>query len=328
MLNGQWAKTAREASSAYLIYPFGEEDIDYAIQLTKQAGLKYLYHPGPFKTWGHFVLNKQFPHGISGLKKCVDKAVQQGLYVGVHTLSNFITPNDAYVTPKPDARLAKAGRSILREEVNEIQEMIPIEAPDVFRELQNNHLKTIQIGNELIQYSAVSDTTPWKLLGCQRGAWGTTRAIHNKGDNVELLADHGYKVFLTNPELSIEVASNIARLYNATGLRQISFDGLEGNRSTGMGNYGEILFTNAWYQKISPGIRKHYIADASRTSHYFWHIYTRMNWGEPWYAGFRESQTEYRLKNQAYFTRNLMPHMLGWFSLRPNTSPEDIEWIR
>jgi hypothetical protein len=52
-----------------------------------------------------------------------------------------------------------------------------------------------------------------------------------------------------------------------------------------------------------------------------------MNWGEPWYAGFRESQTEYRFKNQAYFKRNLMPGMLGWFQMRPETSVEDIEWM-
>jgi hypothetical protein len=52
-----------------------------------------------------------------------------------------------------------------------------------------------------------------------------------------------------------------------------------------------------------------------------------MNWGEPWYAGFRESQTEYRLKNQKYFKRNLMPAMLGWFSMKPGTSVEDIEWL-
>lgn len=50
-----------------------------------------------------------------------------------------------------------------------------------------------------------------------------------------------------------------------------------------------------------------------------------MNWGEPWYAGFRESQTEYRLKNQAYFQRNMMPGMLGWFQMRPETSMEDID---
>ncbi|MEO1011599.1 MAG: hypothetical protein AAFX53_09865, partial [Bacteroidota bacterium] len=57
------------------------------------------------------------------------------------------------------------------------------------------------------------------------------------------------------------------------------------------------------------------------------HIYSRMNWGEPWYAGFRESQTEYRLKNQPYFQRNMMPAMLGWFSLQTATPVEDVEWM-
>jgi hypothetical protein len=52
-----------------------------------------------------------------------------------------------------------------------------------------------------------------------------------------------------------------------------------------------------------------------------------MNWGEPWYAGFRESQTEYRMKNQAYFRRNYMPGMLGWFRMTPETSVEDMEWM-
>ena len=56
-------------------------------------------------------------------------------------------------------------------------------------------------------------------------------------------------------------------------------------------------------------------------------MFTRMNWGEPWYAGFRESQTEYRLLNQDYFRRNYIPCMLGWFSMRPTTSVEDIEWM-
>jgi hypothetical protein len=52
-----------------------------------------------------------------------------------------------------------------------------------------------------------------------------------------------------------------------------------------------------------------------------------MNWGEPWYAGFRESQLQLRLKNQQFYRRNLMPSMLGWFSLKPETSLEDIEWM-
>lgn len=78
-----------------------------------------------------------------------------------------------------------------------------------------------------------------------------------------------------------------------------------------MGNYGEVLFTQTWYDSLIEEIKQHYIADASRSGHFFWHIYTRMNWRKPWYAGFRESQTEYRLRNQKYFQRNFMPGMLA-----------------
>jgi hypothetical protein len=327
MIDGEWGKQSTTANASYLIMNFGEEDIERAIKYTKQAGLKYVYHSGPFKTWGHFELNEQFPNGLEGLKSCVDIAEKEGLYMGVHTLSNFITTNDVYVTPIPDERLAKVGFSEITSDIDNKQKEIEIEAPDVFNQLKNNNLKTVVIGEELIRYGAVSKNGPWKLLDCQRGAFETTPSNHKVGEKIALLADHAYKVFLTDADLTKEVAINLAEIYNQTGLRQISFDGLEGNRSTGMGNYGEILMTTTWYDHLEENIKSNFIADASRTSHYFWHIYSRMNWGEPWYAGFRESQTEYRFKNQKYFERNLMPGMLGWFLMTEQTTLEDIEWM-
>ena len=135
-----------------------------------------------------------------------------------------------------------------------------------------------------------------------------------KGDAVGKLMDHEYKVFLTDAALAQEVARNIAAFCNHTGATQLSFDGLEGNWSTGMGQYGRTLFTKAWYDALTPESRGRVINDASNPHHFTWHIATRYNWGEPWYAGFRQSQTLYRLKNQLFYTRNLIPRMLGWFS--------------
>jgi hypothetical protein len=326
-IDGQWGKTAPSASAAYLILPFSESTIQDAVDVTLQAGLRYLYHPGPFETWGHFQLNDDFPNGVEGLRRAVAAAEDRGVHVGVHTLSNFITTNDPYVTPVPDPRLARVGTTTLRDGVDASATEIPIRSPDFFNQFENNNLQAAVVGQEIIRYGTVSEAEPWTLLDVERGAFGTQSTPHVAGDSIGQLADHGYRVFLGNAGLSMEMATTLGHLFNDTGLRQISFDGLEGNRSTGMGNYGEILFTNSWFEALSDDIRRHYIADASRTSHYFWHIYTRMNWGEPWYAGFRESQTEYRLKNQAYFRRNMMPGMLGWFSMRPETSVEDIEWM-
>ena len=78
--------------------------------MVKKSGLHYLYHGHPFTDWGHFnLIPEQFPNGWAGMKKCVQQAEKAGIYTGTHVLSNFITTNDAYVTPVPDKRLAKAG---------------------------------------------------------------------------------------------------------------------------------------------------------------------------------------------------------------------------
>jgi hypothetical protein len=326
LLDGVWGKASPAANASYLIVDFGENTIDRAIAMTRRAGLNYLYHSSPFETWGHFRLKPNlFPKGWDGLRACVEKARTRNVRLGVHTLSNFITPNDPYVTPDPDPRLARVGNTTLDADLDAARTEIPISTPDFVR--KKTDLDTVVINKELIRYRQVSTNAPWRLLDCQRGAWGTRATAHPRGSTVGKLMDHGYKVFLTDADLAREVARNIANLCNQTGVRQISFDGLEGNWSTGMGQYGRTLFTTAWYDALGPDLRGQVINDASNPCHFNWHIYTRMNWGEPWYAGFRESQTLYRFKNQLYFERNLMPRMLGWFALRPETSLEDAEWL-
>jgi hypothetical protein len=329
MIEGQWGKISGEAASAYLITNFTEDNIEQAIALTKKAGLKYLYHYGKtFENWGHFDLYEgEFPNGVAGLKNCVEKAEAQGVMVGTHCLSNFITTNDPYVTPLPNKGLAKVGSSVIVNNINANETEIVIQSPDFFNQMKNNSLKTVMIGSELIRYGRVSEAPPWKLLDCQRGAYETKASEHNSGEEISKLLDHAYKVFLTNIDLTVEMSKTLAELYNQTGMRQISFDGLEGNRSTGLGTYGESLMPYVWYNSLSDNLKNSLIIDASRTTHFFWHIYSRMNWGEPWYGGFRESQTEYRFKNQAYFKRNFMPGMLGWFKMTAETSIEDIEWM-
>jgi len=101
-IDGQWGKTVPSAAAAYMILNFSERDIEKALAFTSKAGLRYLYHGDPFKTWGHFKLKEEyFPEGVESLKRCVEKAESMGIQLGIHTLSNFITTNDAYVTPIP-----------------------------------------------------------------------------------------------------------------------------------------------------------------------------------------------------------------------------------
>ncbi len=328
IMDGVWGKISPTAHESYLVMGYDSKNLDECLAITKAAGLRYLYTDGGFESWGHFKLDpKGFPNNWQSMKECVERAKKQGILIGIHTLSNFITTNDAYVTPVPDRRLAEVGASKLVGAINSTQTEIGIQDPMFFNQMSNNTLRTVRIDDELIQYDSVSESSPWTLHKCTRGAFGTKSSDHRSGVKIAKLMDHGYKTFLTNADLTKDVARNIAHLFNETGMRQVSMDGLEGNWSTGMGQYGRALFAETLFDNLSPELRGEVINDASNPGAFNWHFNTRMNWGEPWYAGFRKSQTLYRLKNQHYFKRNLMPGMLGWFQLTSETTLEDIQWL-
>jgi len=323
-IDGVWAKLSREPGRPYLIGWVGENSVDELIGYALRAGFSCLYVYGPFETWGHFKLDpKLFPNGIEGMKAVVEKAEEAGLRVGVHTLSNFLTPNDAYITPVPDPRLAAAGSSPLTADAGAGDKTLSVAAPDCFDNDDFNCLRTVRIGTELIRYGQVSKEEPWTLSNCQRGAFGTAAAAHAAGDEVVKLMDHPYKVFFPNFEMQQEVAMNLVNFFNETGVSQLDFDGHEGCQASGQGEYGIEAFAKTFHDNID-----HLVFNGSSNSHHFyWHICTQVNWGEPWLGGFRNSQTAYRFEHQALYERNFLPNMLGWYNMEATTTLADMEWL-
>ncbi|MFD0871893.1 hypothetical protein [Paenibacillus residui] len=327
--DGVWGKRSPVATCSYLITDFSESTILEAVHYTKLAGLRYVYHPDPFADWGHFTLKPgSFPNGDEGLKACVEAAEAEGVHVGLHTLSNFTTLNDAYVTPVPDKRLQLAGTARLTSAVDTAADQLEVDDPVPFRAQLFRH--SARIGDELIEYEAVSDSAPWKLLGVKRGANGTAASAHDAGTAIGRVWDHPYDVFFPNIELQDAYSERISRLYASAGLKQISFDGLEGLYATGQDGYGVNRFVKLCYDHWGDEV----INDASIVvPNYLWHIFTRFNWGEPWGAATREGQLEWRLSNQRYFARNFIPPMLGWFLIRSAserfeaTTLDEIEWV-
>lgn len=323
MVNGKWFKRSDLFGRSYLISSFKEDEVDEMIGYTKKAGLISLYHEGPFKSWGHFVLDSsQFPNGREGLKKAVDKAHEAGLFLGIHVLSNFINTNDPYVTPVPDARLMSTGSATIKQ-IDAVQTTIPVSSGFYFKKQPSNHLRTIRIGTELIQYDSVTEVPPYILSGCKRGAFGTQASAHKAGEKADKLIDHDYGVFFPNIDMQKEVARNFADLLNETGVDHFDFDGFEGGVGTGEGDYGVELFSKEIYDRVKHPV----IYGTSISKSYFWHMCSYYNWGEPWYGGFTESMQQYRIDNQSLFDRNFMPHMLGWYLLTEKTTLSDMEWM-
>ncbi len=323
-IGGVWFKKSPLFGKSYLISSFGEAEVDEMIGYTRRAGLFSLYHEGPFSSWGHFVLSKsQFPNGREGMRVAAEKARAAGLHLGVHTLTNFINTNDPYVTPVPDDRLSLTGSSTLVRAVDAQQREIEVASPEYFNEQKENYLHTVKIGQELIQYRAVTGTKPYTLLDCQRGAFGTTPSAHAKGDAVGKLFDHSYRVFFPNFEMQREVARNLADFLNETGVDHIDFDGHEGALASGQGDYAVGVFADDVLRQVTHDL----INGTSISKTLYWHIGSYYNWGEPWYGGFKESMQQYRIDNQGLFDRNYMPHMLGWYLLTDQTTLTDMEWM-
>lgn len=328
LFDGEWGKTARSAMCSYLITDFSEKNLDYVLDKSQIAGFNYIYHPGPFEDWGHFNWSKSFVEGgDDAVKALVDKAAQKGIAVGVHTLSNFTTTNDAYVTPVPSEHLLKQGQLELLKDLDDSQSEISIKKSALF-DLPMT-LNAMMIDKELITYGEVEENGDMMVLkNCKRGAFGTVAASHGKKSPLYKLWDYPYKTLFPDLELQDKYVERLAELFNKTGLKQISFDGLEGCSYTGQDDYAPARFVEQFYR----GVGHNVLNDASRLSHFTWHVHTRMNWGEPWGEAMRTGQVENRIKNQNYFKRNLFPRMLGWFLIRladkkfECSTMEDLEW--
>jgi len=322
VIDGEWTKTSGLTGKPYLISNFGEKDADAMIEYARRLGFDALYHSGPFETWGHFGLLKDlFPNGRAGLKLVVDRARAKGLRVGVHTLTNFITTNDPFVTTPANAGLMAAGAAALQKDIDAAATEIVVDRDDYFR--QESTLQSALIGTEIVRYQGVAGDGPYVLTNCVRGAFGTAAADHAKGAGIKKLMDHPYKTLFPDWPMQEELIRNLAAFFNETGVSQLDFDGHEGTCYLGRGDYGHVHFVEAFLGQVGHTV----VNGSSNIGHYYWHFNSYINWGEPWYASFRESQSRYRFDNQPFLERNYLPNMLGWFLMTPDTRLEDIEWM-
>jgi hypothetical protein len=319
MYNGEWIKRSARPGEAYLLNDLTPHAVEYA----KACGFTHIHAGDIFKTWGQFDLHtKRFPGGAKEIRENTDKYRKEGITIGVHTLTMFTGGNDAYVSPVPSDSLCKAGSTVLAKDISDRDTVIFIQEPDYFRFTDRTH--TIKIGKELISYDKVSDGAPWRLLGCVRGRFNTARSSHAAGAAVDKLVNNDYSGFYPDIHLQDQYAKRLAQVCNETGIDLMDFDGFGGASPTGHGTYGDARFIDIWYKHLD----RYRLTCGAGTTHYYWHIYALMNWGEPWYSALRESQVNYRMENQRYFERNLMPGMLGWFTLGTDFRPEEIEWIQ
>ncbi len=321
-INGEWIRTSGITGRPYLITSFTEETADEFISLAKRLGFYSVYHEGPFSNWGHFELREdQFPNGLDGMRHIVKRAEEQNIRIGVHTLTNFITTNDPFVTTTANSGLMAAGYATILQDIDEAETEIVVDRYDYFAQVST--LNSVRIGNEIIRYEDVSSEEPYRLMNVVRGAFGTTPAAHPKGEVAAKLMDFPYRTLFPGWDMQNEMIQNLVDFFNETGVSHMDFDGHEGTYYTGRGDFALNHFADEFLNGTG-----HFVVNGSSViNHFYWNHNSYINWGEPWYASFRESQSEHRFRLQPFFERNYMPNMLGWFLVTPDTRLEDIEWM-
>ena len=337
-VDGEWAKTSKYASELYFVFgpsgvrglnfPEWTSEIKEQVKMAERAGVHWVYFNDPFETWGHFGINRQqYPGGFDEFKDAIGYAKEHGVNIGFHTLSNFIHSDDPFVSPVPDKGMLAHDRTPIIKDISDRDTEIFIGEPMNYT--RKSTFNAVWIGDELIRYTDFNSDRMC-LTGCQRGAFGTTPSSHKAGDEISRLPDDGYQTFFPTYALQGEMADNIAGLIKEAGIRRMSFDGMEGCRWTGLGEFA----CSSYVKRVFDTVGSELICDASTPSHYRWHAHSYFNWGEAcWDSNFRGGMHNYRAQNQIKFDRNLMHNMFGWFIVRDGEKhlepslPEDVEFI-
>jgi len=312
-LGGPSALDAEEIRGSYVFASVSEKNADEWIAMAKLAGIAQIHFIGWERTLGHYEPRKElFPNGLESLKAVVDKIHAAGLKAGMHTLTGCISPHDPWVTPVPDARLAKDVSFTLAQPLDEKQDaLVTEEKPEGLDTIwaYASRGNVLRIGNELIQYSRLVQEPPYGFTGCKRGAFGTKAEPHPKG----AAADHlfvRYGSFLPDESSTLVdgVADQIANVFNTCGFDMIYMDGAEG---MGSGWHGIATMRAAIFRRLT----RRTLVEASCWDNPSWVFHSRIGaWDHPNWALKRFVDIHCR-DNEGYRKASLLPVQLGWWAI-------------
>ncbi|MBM7831701.1 hypothetical protein JOE59_002406 [Agromyces cerinus] len=322
-IDGQWQKVAQATSQSFLVLgDLRTSNLDAAAKYAKAAGLEYLYSlpnaAGPWKATGHYEFDSSLGGSDAAVADFVDRADELGVKVGVHTLSDFVASNDAYVQPAPaDERLALGGRAELTRPLSASANVLYLDDDTLLAAGAQG--KKLRIGDEFIDYGSFRQVgEEWEVTGLSRGRWGSTPASHDSGASAARLLQNQYGGALGDLGIIDEISTRFADMWNDTGIRAMSFDGLESASQAGYGGYGIARMVNGTFAQIDD--HDGFISETSRMTSNAWDGLSRASWGEV-----ASTSMDQVFLNNAFYHANYLPPMMGWIHLAGNESLLSIE---
>ncbi|MCE5346543.1 MAG: hypothetical protein LLG13_09700 [Bacteroidales bacterium] len=288
---GAWALLQKKGYGSYLMN-FGtltQETVDEWITMCKNLGFNQIdnHGGGNFFTFGDFELNaEKWPGGWSDFKIINKRLHDAGISSIFHTYAFFIDKNSKLVTPVPSHDLGYFDSFTLSAPIDKNDTEITVnESTGSISMITGFFVRnsiTLRIGDELIQYSNVTDKPPYKFTGCKRGVNGTSAANHGLNEKAYHLREM-FGRFVPGPdtELFKEIASRTSEIVNKCGFDGIYFDAIDGSDILG----GE---ENFWYYgtkfifEVAKNLERPVGMEMSSMSHLWWHYRSRWQaWDRP-----------------------------------------------
>lgn len=326
-LEGVWGKLSPAVRRSYLMpSDLNETNVDEVISYAKRGHFGYILLRG--ENWprsnGTFAINERnFPHGLDGLKATIAKMKAAGFKVGLHFLCAGISRRDPLIAPIPDDGLFVDAEIALAGDLDEKIDFIPTMGPPTqFQTKKGSQAGMIlRLDDELVEYTTLKLEPPFGFAGCTRGVCGTKPMSHKKAITVKHLK-MAYNMFLIDADTDLldRVSRNFANVFNYCDCDGLYFDGseaLQGNHRV----YGTKI-QMAYYEKLH---NKDVIAQGSSWFPYTWHLMLRMASadGSRDIKGYLDKRSRNFAKN--YFA-NFMPLDVGWYT--PEwSSLNDLEYV-
>ena len=340
-VGGPWAMDSTIGRSSYLFANPTEENVEEMIRTLKSIGFNQVQIHGGRGTYrfGDCEPNRDlYPRGIASIKAVIDRLHEEGIYVGMHPYAFFIDKASRWVTPVPDPRLANDASFTLATDLAADATAVPVvESTSGMSLITGFFVRnsvTLQVDDELIVYSELSDQPPYAFTKCQRGALGTTAAVHKAGASVHHLKEC-FGLFVPDPETTLlqEVAAANAAFYNACGFDALYLDALDGEDILG-GSENSWHYGSQYVWELWKGLERPAAMEYSTFHHHLWFLRSRHGaWDHPTRS--HKQFIDQHVAGNRGNDRIFLPSNLGWWGFKDwqpaqvePTYPDDIEyWV-
>ncbi|MFB7224662.1 hypothetical protein [Streptomyces sp. NPDC056227] len=324
-VDGQWQKAARATRQPFLaLSSLGTSNLSDAMKFAKQAGIKNVYSvqgaAGPWTSTGHYQFNSGFGGSDAATAQLVATAAG-GMRVGVHTLANFIQANDPYISPAPADKRLPVGATV------KLTRALAASDTTLYADGDSGgggHIigRRLRIGDEFLTYSGVTQAGAgeWQFTGVRRAQWGSAAAAYPAGADATRIAENQYGGARGDLPIIDEIATRLATMANTSGVRSISYDGLEEVSWSGWRGQGFAHLVNGIYRQLDS--QDGFICEASNPSSNSWFTQSRISWGG---IGWSDSNYTQVTRNNNFYRANFFPVMGGSLPISGGMSTLSVE---